>query len=540
MAEAEVILGGRYRLRARIGVGGMGEVWWGTDVVLRRVVAVKLVRPDHGRDEEGRDRFRAEGRHAAALAHSNIVCVYDYGEAGPYGLDYLVMEYIDGPSLARLLDGGPLDPAHTMNVVAQAARGLQAAHEAGVVHRDVKPANLLVSRDGRVAVTDFGIAYAAGSVPVTRAGLVMGSPAYMAPERVSGNPATPASDLYALGVVAYECLTGRIPFDGEPLAVAAAHIEATMPPLPPSVPADVARLVADLTARDPAARPASAAEVAVRAERLRADLSQAFGARGAGRPVRSAAGAGPVRSAAGAGPVRSVAGAGPVRSAAGAGPVRSAAGAGPVRSAAGAGPVRPVRAVGPGRVIRPVRPVRPAGARRPAAGGILLPGRATVTLASPASGQDAGNEVARRSRGAHARTLALTALPMGGLAVAGLVGWVLATGPPAGPGHQPSAAPGTPSPTISSPSTPGGRSHGATHGATHRAGNGSGKGGHLPAPGGPAGPVAPVAAGPVAAGPAAAASGAPPAAAATATQPAVAGNGKHLALGHTVHAPKAK
>src|SRR5437868_2428144 len=148
MAETGLILGGRYRLRARIGAGGMGEVWWGTDLALRRIVAIKVVRPDHVWDEEGRTRFRAECRHAAALAHQNIVRVYDYGVAGPSGPDYLVMEYINGSSLARLLDNGPLDPVRTMNVVAQAARGLQAAHEAGVVHRDVKPANLLVSRNG--------------------------------------------------------------------------------------------------------------------------------------------------------------------------------------------------------------------------------------------------------------------------------------------------------------------------------------------------------------------------------------------------------
>ena len=110
MAEAGLILGGRYRLRARIGAGGMGEVWWGTDLALRRIVAIKLVRPDHVRDEEGRARFRAECRHAAALAHRNIVRVHDYCEAGPSGLDYLVMEYVNGPSLARLLDHGPLDP----------------------------------------------------------------------------------------------------------------------------------------------------------------------------------------------------------------------------------------------------------------------------------------------------------------------------------------------------------------------------------------------------------------------------------------------
>ncbi len=218
MAESGLILNGRYRLAALIAAGSMGEVWQGIDLVLTRQVAVKLISPGHARDAEGLARFRAESRHAASLAHPNIVQVFDYGEPGPPDPGYLVMEFVHGPSLAQRLGEGPLDPAATMGIVAQAARGLHDAHRAGLVHRDVKPANLLLSRGGLVKVTDFGIAYALGSMPVTPAGIVMGTPAYLAPEQATGGRATPAADLYALGVVAYECLTGRLPFDGEPLA----------------------------------------------------------------------------------------------------------------------------------------------------------------------------------------------------------------------------------------------------------------------------------------------------------------------------------
>ncbi len=160
-----------------------------------------------------------------------------------------------------------------MDVVAQAARGLAAAHRAGLVHRDVKPANLLVRSDGLVKITDFGIAYAADETPVTRPGMLIGTPAYLAPERVSGAPASPATDLYSLGVVAYQCLTGHAPFAGEPLVVALAHLDQGMPALPPSVPPGVAALVAELTRQDPAARPQSAWDVALRAEHLRVLLS---------------------------------------------------------------------------------------------------------------------------------------------------------------------------------------------------------------------------------------------------------------------------
>jgi serine/threonine-protein kinase len=160
-----------------------------------------------------------------------------------------------------------------MDVVAQAAAGLAAAHEAGLVHRDIKSANLLLGPDGQVKITDFGIAHAAGSAPLTWTGTLVGTPAYLAPERAAGAPATPASDLYSLGVVAYECLTGAVPFSGSPLEIAAAHRTRPLPPLPPGVPSGVAVLAAELTAKDPAARPASATEVAERAGHLRDTLA---------------------------------------------------------------------------------------------------------------------------------------------------------------------------------------------------------------------------------------------------------------------------
>jgi eukaryotic-like serine/threonine-protein kinase len=217
-------------------------------------------------------RFRAEARHAGSVSHPGIAQVYDYGEDDAAVSPYLVMELVDGPSLARVLAAGPLAPARAMDVLAQAAAGLQAAHAAGLVHRDVKPGNLLVSPSGQVKITDFGIAYAAWSAPITQTGALVGTPAYLAPERVTGGPATPASDLYSLGVVGYQCLTGAVPFDGVP-PVTAAHQHRTLPPLPAAVPAGVAELILDLTARDPAARPASAGEVAVRAGRLRDALA---------------------------------------------------------------------------------------------------------------------------------------------------------------------------------------------------------------------------------------------------------------------------
>ena len=266
------VLAGRYRLESLIAAGGVGEVWRGRDEVLGRAVAVKLLRAEYASHPETLARFRAEARHAAAVTHPGVAQVYDYGEDGR---PYLVMELVEGPSLAEVLAGGPLPAARAVDVVAQAAAGLAAAHAAGLVHRDIKPGNLLLGPGGVVKVTDFGIAHAAGSAPVTRAGTLVGTPAYLAPERAAGKPATPVSDLYSLGIVCYECLTGAPPFTGTAIEVALAHQHRPLPPLPPSVPADVAALVTRLTAKDPEERPASAAEAAGQAGRLSAALTTA-------------------------------------------------------------------------------------------------------------------------------------------------------------------------------------------------------------------------------------------------------------------------
>jgi tRNA A-37 threonylcarbamoyl transferase component Bud32 len=266
MGSTTLVLAGRYRLAEPIAGGGVGEVWRGHDTVLDRVVAVKLLRPEYVQHPQTLARFRAEARHAARVTHPGIAQVYDYGEDDQ---PFLVMELVDGPSLAGVLAAGPLDVGMVMDVVAQTATALGAAHAAGLVHRDVKPTNLLLAPGGQVKITDFGIAYAAGSAPLTGTGTLIGTPAYLAPERVAGRPATPASDLYSLGIVCYECLTGNRPFTGTPVEVALAHTSRGLPALPPQVPAEAAALVASLTAKDPAARPASAADAAREAARLR-------------------------------------------------------------------------------------------------------------------------------------------------------------------------------------------------------------------------------------------------------------------------------
>jgi eukaryotic-like serine/threonine-protein kinase len=267
--SAGLLLAGRYRLDSQIAAGGFGEVWSGTDLVLARPVAVKLLQAGYAQHPETLARFRAEARHAGALSHEGIARVYDYGEQGPPQPPFLVMELVDGPSLAGALAGGPVDPARAMDVVAQTAAGLHAAHLAGLVHRDIKPGNLLLGCEGLVKITDFGISYAAGSAPVTGTGMLIGTAAYLAPERVEGARATAASDLYSLGIVAYECLAGVPPFSGTLVEIALAHRDRPLPPLPAAVPAEVAALVGQLTAKDPAARPGSAGEVARRAARLR-------------------------------------------------------------------------------------------------------------------------------------------------------------------------------------------------------------------------------------------------------------------------------
>jgi eukaryotic-like serine/threonine-protein kinase len=292
LSQASYVLAGRYRMDDRIAAGGMGEVWRAFDLVLGRRVAVKLLRDDYAQHPETLERFRAEARHTAAVAHPGIAQLYDYGEPSPGQPPFLVMELVEGRPLTSLLARGPMVPAQVMDVVAQAAAGLAAAHAAGLVHRDIKPGNLLVCPDGTVKITDFGIAHAAGSAPLTRTGALIGTPAYLAPERVAGASAGPASDLYSLGIVAHECLAGAQPFAGTPIEVALAHQYQSLPPLPPAVPLPVAALVAELTARDPAVRPSDAGEVAARAARLRDALSGATTAQQDSWPASPAAQAG--------------------------------------------------------------------------------------------------------------------------------------------------------------------------------------------------------------------------------------------------------
>jgi eukaryotic-like serine/threonine-protein kinase len=263
------LLADRYQLDDRIAIGGFGEVWRSTDTVLARPVAVKLLQSGYAQEPVTVARFRAEAQHAGSLTHQGIARVYDYGEPAPPQPPFLVLELVDGPSLAALLARGPLGPAQVMDLVAQAAAGLHAAHQTGLVHRDIKPGNLLISPGGVVKITDFGISYAAGAAPLTDAGHLVGTAGYLAPERAAGGHGSAASDLYSLGVVAYECLTGTLPFTGGPLQMALAHLDRPMPPLPSDVPADVAGLVGRLTAKDAEQRPATAGEVAEEAARLR-------------------------------------------------------------------------------------------------------------------------------------------------------------------------------------------------------------------------------------------------------------------------------
>jgi serine/threonine-protein kinase len=262
----------RYRLDERIAAGGVGQVWQATDLLLERTVAVKLLRPEYSDHPETIDRFRKEARNAGALSNSHVAQVYDYGPSGPDGSPYLVMEYVDGPSLADILAVDPIEPIRALDVIAQAAEGLAAAHKAGVIHRDIKPGNILISSEGHVKVTDFGIAHAAGQAPVTQPGLVMGTTQYMAPERIAGIPGTAASDLYALGIVLHECLTGVPPHDGTAAEVMAAHLYLPLPPLPADVPPELDQLVVLLTAKDPAKRISDARELADVAARLRDSL----------------------------------------------------------------------------------------------------------------------------------------------------------------------------------------------------------------------------------------------------------------------------
>lgn len=264
-----VSFGGRYELDSRIAIGGMGEVWEATDHVIGRTVAIKILKDEYMGDPGFLERFRAEARHAALVNHEGIASVFDYGEEN--GSAFLVMELVPGEALSTILEReGSLSTDKTLDIVAQTAAALQAAHAAGLVHRDIKPGNLLITPDGRVKITDFGIARIADQVPLTATGQVMGTVQYLSPEQASGHPASPATDIYSLGIVAYESLAGKRPFTGESqVAIAMAQINDTAAPLPETIAEPVRNFVMSMIAKKPEDRPATASAVARAATALR-------------------------------------------------------------------------------------------------------------------------------------------------------------------------------------------------------------------------------------------------------------------------------
>ncbi|WP_037367461.1 serine/threonine-protein kinase [Amycolatopsis orientalis] len=266
MLSSGQLLAERYKLTNRIAVGGMGEVWQASDTRLDRVVAVKVLKAELSGDAEFLHRFRTEARMTASLNHAGIAAVHDYGETVDEDLSiaYLVMEYVEGDPLAGILaKHGRLTADCTLDLLEQAGNALQAAHEQGLVHRDVKPGNILVTPAGKVKITDFGVAKAADAAPVTRSGMVMGTAHYIAPEQALGQDAEPASDVYSLAVCGYECLAGHRPFLSEnAVTVAMMHIRDVPPPLPPDVPPGARAVIEATLVKDPRQRYASGGEFA--------------------------------------------------------------------------------------------------------------------------------------------------------------------------------------------------------------------------------------------------------------------------------------
>lgn len=260
--ETGQVLADRYRLVERIALGGMGEVWRAHDETLDREVAVKVLLPGSAQDEGFLERFRAEARHSGGLTHPNIGTVHDFGEED--GSAFLVMELLQGKPLSTLIrERAPMPQAEVTEILYQAALALQAAHEADVVHRDVKPANIVVDANGYAKLTDFGIARALNEAPLTQTGEVLGTPHYLAPEQAKGEVAGPLSDVYALAVVGYEMITGQRPFSGDTLVTTAlAHISQPAPQLSDDVEEPLRTTVMAALAKDPTLRPQSAAAFA--------------------------------------------------------------------------------------------------------------------------------------------------------------------------------------------------------------------------------------------------------------------------------------
>lgn len=253
--EPGSLIADRYRLDASIGSGGMGTVWRAFDTRLKRAVAVKILKSGFERDENARVRFEHEAQAVASLSHNGIAALHDYGETvDEQGaiLSYLVMELIEGRSLTEALLGGPLDPAEAMRLCAQVAEALQAAHDAGIIHRDVKPANIIIDERGRAVLVDFGIALSAGRTAITESGMLLGTLYYASPEQLEGRELTAATDAYSLGAVAYECLAGVPPFTGDTAGtILNGHLNQPPPQFSESVPPAPAAVVFQALAKSP-------------------------------------------------------------------------------------------------------------------------------------------------------------------------------------------------------------------------------------------------------------------------------------------------
>jgi eukaryotic-like serine/threonine-protein kinase len=277
------LLDGRYAVTARIAHGGMATVYLALDTRLDREVALKVMHAELARDEEFVHRFIGEAKSVARLSHQNVVAVFDQGSDGPFL--YLAMEYVPGRTLKEVLrERGRFGPAAALDIMAGILDGLAAAHASGIVHRDVKPENVLLTADGRLKVADFGLARAQAAAGHTRAGLLIGTVAYLPPEQVTGEVTGPRSDVYSAGVVLFELLTGRQPFTGDtPIAVAYQHVNTDVrapSALVPGVPAAVDQLVLAATSRDPALRPANAGDFARAVRRVRESIGEPSGLTG--------------------------------------------------------------------------------------------------------------------------------------------------------------------------------------------------------------------------------------------------------------------
>jgi tRNA A-37 threonylcarbamoyl transferase component Bud32 len=446
----ETSLDHRYLLVRRLAFGGMGEVWEGMDTVLDRSVAVKILRAELADDDAFRRRFRAEARTAGRVPHPGIAAVYDYGETTVEGrsLAYLVMELVPGEALSSILAReGALGTDRTLDIVAQAARALHAAHERGVIHRDVKPANLMVTPDGRVKVTDFGIARPDDHEPLTATGQVMGTAHYLAPELARGRAATAASDIYALGVVAYECLAGRRPFEGDDqIGVATAHLSEEPPPLPDTLAPDMRALVTAMMAKDPERRIGGADVVAVAAESLRLHL-QGGGSGTNGTPANGTNGLGAAPTVFGIGAVAGAAAADPFGPHSPLSPPPFGPVFGPTSGGGGAAPgTPPGAATASGPLLGPV-PATPSPAS-----GYPDAYQRPPTAPLPIVGEPG---IGGRAR-AGARAVSLPMIALVGLVAAVVIGTLVVALHETGSGESggPSTVQNTPTPTATHRSSP--------------------------------------------------------------------------------------